>query len=170
MSKKKIDEKKLIKLCEAGKSQGQIAKELKVHKATVSRAVKRMNLAVAKAVVKKQDIAPVIVEEKIDIIKQIQGINRTINCELDWIKQEIDGSDDRLKLQDQMVKFAAEVRKQMSTLLDVAKTLYNAEEAQAFQRIVLQAIEDADPGTKEKIIQALYEIRSVGRAIRISEI
>jgi len=165
----KIDHVKLQELLEQGLNQVEIAKELGVVKSSVCKAIKRLNLAVAK-VATAAEAAPVIVEEKIDILKQIQSINATINGELDWIKSQIDGSEDRIKLQDQMVKFAAEVRKQMSTLLDVAKTLYNAEESQAFQRIVLKAIEDADPGTKEKIIQALHEVRSVGRAMKGPEI
>jgi hypothetical protein len=76
---------------------------------------------------------------------------------------------ERAKLQDQMVKFAAEIRKQMGTLLDVAKTLYNAEESRAFQHIVINAIGEADPDTKKKIISKLQQAQSIGRVIKRPE-
>jgi IS30 family transposase len=165
---RKIDHTKLQELLEQGLNQVEIAKELGVVKSSVCKAIKRHNLAIAK-VATASEAAPVIAQKKIDIIQQIRGINEKMQRHLDLIDAEVGkkGQDTKYKIQlrDQMIKYAAEIRKQMSTLLDISKTLYNAEEVQAFQRIVLQAIEDAHPVTKEKIIQALHEVRSVRRVI-----
>jgi IS30 family transposase len=159
---RKIDHTKLQELLEQGLNQVEIAKELGVVKSSVCKAIKRHNLAIAK-VATASEAAPVIAQKKIDIIQQIRGINEKMQRHLDLIDAEVGkkGQDTKYKIQlrDQMIKYAAEIRKQMSTLLDISKTL------QAFQRIVLQAIEDAHPVTKEKIIQALHEVRSVRRVI-----
>ena len=156
---RKTDHNRLQELLDQGLNQVEIAKELGVAKSSVCKAIKRHRLTIAK-VATTTEAVPAIIERKIEILKQIKSINDTTFRELDWIKKTIKGTmddRDRIKLQDQMIKLSAEVRKQMGTVLDVAKTLYNAEEAQAFMRIVLQAIDDADPATKEKIITKLQE-------------
>jgi non-homologous end joining protein Ku len=163
----KIHYPKLQKWLDEGISQAEIARRYKVNPSSVCKAVRRLNKGNAKVVTQKA--IPAIVDNKIDIMQQIRGINEKMQRHLDLIDEEIskDGQDakDKMQLRDQMVKYVAEIRKQMSTLLDISKTLYNAEEVQAFQRIVLQAIGEADPDTKKKIISELQKARSVGRAI-----
>ncbi len=165
---RKIDHVKLQRLLEQGLNQVEIARELGVVKSSVCKAIKRLNLSVAKAVT-ASEAAPVIVENKIDIMQQIRGINEKMQRHIDRIDMEVaqeEGTKDRIQLRDQLIKYAAEIRKQMSALLDVAKTLYNAEEVQAFQEIVLKAIEEADPATKEKIIQSLHRARRAMGLVR----
>jgi hypothetical protein len=165
---RKIDHIKLQELLEQGLNQVEIAKEFGVVKSSVCKAIKRHNLAIAK-VATASEATPVIVEQKIDIMQQIRGINEKMQRHLDLIDEEVgkkgQNTKDKIQLRDQMVRYAAEIRKQMGTLLDVAKTLYNAEESQAFQQIVINAIGEADPDTKKKIISELQQARSVGRTV-----
>jgi IS30 family transposase len=170
MAKGKIDYHQLQGWLDEGLSQARIARRFGVNPSSVHKAIKRRNLEYAK--VANVKAVPAIVENKINILQQIKSINETMHNELEWVKKTIKteaAEKERIKLQDQMIKFVAEIRKQMSTLLDVSKTLYNAKEVQAFQQIVMNAIGEADPGTKKKIISKLQEERSVRRAIKGTE-
>lgn len=60
----------------------------------------------------------------------------------------------------------ADAQEVSSIVLDVAKTLYNAEEVQNFMKAVVECFKEADPATKEKIISNLREARPVRRAIQ----
>jgi transposase len=171
----KIHYPKLQQWLDEGISQSEIARRFKVNPSSVCKAVRRLNKGNAKVVTHKA--IPAIVDNKIDIMQQIKTLNETLHRELRWIKNNINGVGGasaiedivaRTKLQDQMIKYTAEIRKQMGTLLNVAKTLYNAEEVQAFQQIVINAIGEADPVTKKKIISELQQAGSVERSIRVT--
>jgi hypothetical protein len=172
----KIHYPQLQQWLDEGLSQAEIAWRFKVNPSSVCKAVRRLNKETARIVTHKAE--PAIVDKKIDIIGQIKVLNAKCHQEIQWIEDKMNGVNGakaiedlakRKILQDQMLKLVAEVRKQMGFFLDVAKTLYSAEEVQAFMEEVIKAIEDADPVTKKRIISKLQEARPVRRAIQETE-
>jgi len=62
----------------------------------------------------------------------------------------------------------AEIRGQLEVQMELFKTLYNAEEVAAFQRIVMEEIGSVSPETRAKILQRLNERRAVRSTLSFS--
>ncbi len=161
MGLKKVSFLELDHLVRDGKSVSEIARELKVTKGCVSKALKRLNVAVTKDVALRA--APKIVDHQIDAMGQLRKINGLINAELDSIKENIRtaSGEARKDLQRQQLDHVAEVRKQVSLLLDITKTLFDAEEVAAFQQIILEEIGRAAPEVQDRIVSRLNARRAV---------
>lgn len=168
MAKRKIALIELEKLVRDGLGVSQIARKLGVTKGAVSKALKRLNVAISKDVALRS--APEIVDQKLDAMGQLTRVNGLINNELDYIEEHIStaSGDKRKQLQDQKLKHVAEVRKQLSLLLNIAQTLYNADEVAAFQQIVLEEIGNASPEVRHKILSRLNARRAIGQSVSIA--
>ena len=161
MAQQKISFVQLERLVRDGNSVSQIAQKLGVTKGAVSKAMKKLALAVSKDVALRA--APEIVNGKIDAMAQLRRVNESITRELDYIEDQIQGTSEekRRSWQDQKLKHTGEIRKQLSLLLDIAATLYNAEEVAAFQQTVIEEIGHAAPEVREAILRRLNEARFV---------
>ncbi len=161
MGLKKVSFIQLDHLVRNGKSVSEIARELKVTKGCVSKALKRLNVAVTKDVALRA--APKIVDHQIDAMGQLRKINGLINAELDSINQNIPtaAGEARKDLQRQQLEHVAEIRKQVNLLLDITKTLFDAEEVAAFQQIILEEIGRAAPEVQDRIVGRLNARRAV---------
>jgi predicted transcriptional regulator len=161
MAKKKIPIILLDQLVRKGRTVSQIAEELKVTKGAVSKALKRLSVALTKDVVLRS--APKIVDRQIDAMGQLKKINDLINKELDYIESNIQTATgaDRKDFQKQRLEHVAEIRKQVDLLLDIAKTLYDTEEVAAFQQIILEEIGRAAPEVQDRIVSRLNERRAI---------
>jgi len=161
MPKKKISLIQLERLVSEGNGVSQIARKLGVTKGAVSKAIKRLNIAVTKDVALRT--APKIADKKIDAMTQLTKVNDLIHSELNYIQTTIQTTSgtERKELQAQQLKHVAEVRKQLGLLLNIAEALYNAEEVAAFQQIVLEEIGNAEPEVRDRILHRLNERRAI---------
>jgi DNA-binding transcriptional ArsR family regulator len=159
MAKRKISYVELEQLVRKGNNVSQISQKLGVTKGAVSKALKKLDVAISKDLALRS--APEMVDKKLDAMAQLTRINQLINNELNHIQKSItDASkDERKQLQDQQLKHVSEIRKQLSLLVSIAQALYNAEEIARFQQIVLEEIGNASPETRHKILQRLNEQR-----------
>ena len=161
MGQKKISIIQLEQLVREGNGVSQIAKKLNVTKSAVSKALKKLNVAVSKDVALRS--APEVVEKKLDAMAQLININELINNELNYIEENIKtaSTKERKELQDQKLKHVAEVRKQLGLLLNIAQTFYSVEEIKQFQEIVIKAIGSVSPELRKEIMHALYQQRAI---------
>jgi DNA-binding Lrp family transcriptional regulator len=161
MPRQKIPLIELERLVREGNGVSEIARKLKVSKGAVSKRLKALKVSITKDVTLRS--APKLVDNSINAMVQLRKINDLINRELDHIEQEIEkatGSERQL-LQDQRLKHVAEVRKQLSLVLDIAQALYNLDEVKAFQEEVLAAIGGAAPEVRASILRNLQERQAI---------
>jgi DNA-binding phage protein len=165
MGKTKISLIQLERLVREGKGVSQIARELSVTKGSVSKKLKNLRVGITKDVALRS--ASKIVDRQLNAMDQLKRINCLINNELDYIEKNIVTAkgERRKELQEQRLKHVAEVRKQLSLLLDIAQALYNAEEVAKFQHFVLEEIGRAAPEIRDQIIQRLNEARVIQSTI-----
>ena len=167
MGKGKIDERKLIKLLEAGKTQREAAAVFGVTESAVSRRVKSLSLNIAKNVALER--ADQICEEKLDAMEELRKVHKAVAGELDWLQQEVQELNSnglltpalRFEFQNQMLTHVSEIRQQLKLALDIARTLYDAEAVRDFQREVIETIGEASPETRERIVKALQARRAI---------
>jgi transposase len=168
MGQKKISIIQLEQLVREGNGVSQIAKKLNVTKGAVSKALKRLNVAISKDVTLRS--APQMVEKRIDAMSQLININNLINSELDYIEDSIQtaSAKERKELQDQKLKHVSEVRKQLGLLLNIAQTFYSLDEVKHFQEVVIKAIGSVSSELRKKIIDALHQESAIKSTIEFS--
>jgi DNA-binding transcriptional regulator GbsR (MarR family) len=159
--RKRIPIYQLERLVSKGLGVSEIADELGFSKGAVSKALKRLSVAITKDVALRT--APEIANSKLDAMGQLSKVNDLINRELDYIEEHIETASDkeRKSFQDQKLKHVAEIRKQLGLFLKIAETLYNAEEVAKFQQTVLEEIGHAAPEIRDRILQRLNERRVI---------
>jgi hypothetical protein len=159
-----INDNRLLNLVHSGHSPKEIAEKLGVGVSGVCKRLKALKICITKDVTLRS--APKLVDNSLNAMEQLHKINRLINKELDHIQEEIEGAKgaERQVLQDQRLKHVAEVRKQLSLVLEIAQTLYGLDEVKAFQEEVLAAIGEVAPEVRAAIVENLqrrHAIRSV---------
>ena len=170
MAKRKISNVELEQLVRQGNGVSQIARILKVSKGTVSRRLKALNVSVAKNVTLHH--AGEIVKKEINAAEQLLKINQNANELLDLLMACMNG-DGEIKQKamekvapllgpksgplDAAVKIKAEIRQQLKLQLEIFQALYDMQAVAEFQREVLEAIGNASPEIRERIIHNLKE-------------
>ena len=154
MANGKIDKVKLSQLLRSGKSGKDCAKVFGVTEGAISQARKGLNISVVKSVA--LETAHQVVEKNLNAVDQLLNINRKANTLLELAIQAKD--------HDTTLKAMREIRGQLELQLDIFKTLYDVQAVADFQREVLTAIGEVDPGVRNLIINRLKE----GRALRQS--
>jgi len=170
MPERKVNLATLQALADEGKSQAQIAEETGWSKAAVCRNLKALSMARAQDIVFRH--AGQIAEKKIDAMGQLVRINEAISIEMDKIHEfikEVPLVRDRMELQEAQIKHSAEIRKQLSLLLEIGKTLYNVEEIEAFRKICLEEIGNESQDCKDRILKRLQSRRSSSGLVGFSE-
>jgi DNA-binding Lrp family transcriptional regulator len=161
MTNRKFSDNKLLRLFKAGSSVKEIAQKLGVGAPAVCKRLKALKISITKDVTLRG--APKLVDNEFNAMTQLRKVNALINKELDHIEQEIDGAagTERKDLQGQRLKHVAEVRKQISLVLEIAQVLYNVDEVKAFQEEVLTAIGEAAPEVRSAILQNLQRRKAI---------
>jgi len=161
MAKKKINDDTLLQLIRDGNSPAEAARRLGVGRAAVSKRLKALKIEVTRDVTLRS--AAKLVDRGMDAMAQLQKINDSINAELDWIEEGASGltGADREKFQAQRLKHVAEIRKQVSIMLDVYRVYSSYGEAKAFRQAVLEAIGECAPEVITSIRQKLREIHAI---------
>jgi AcrR family transcriptional regulator len=162
----------------------EIARRVGVSKGTVSSRLKALNVAITKNVTLHH--AGEIVEKKLDAIAQLQKINDYANELLDLLMRWNRGDGEALQILETQVrkvkvrgleeevseykfkdprelalKAMAEIRGQLALQLEVFKMLYDAAAVAEFQKEVLEAIRDASPETRDRIVFNLQKSRAI---------
>jgi len=193
MPRRKISNTQLEKLVRDGNSITEISKKLEVTRSAVWKRLKAIDVAVTKDVVLHH--AGEIVERKIDAIEQLQKINDYANELLDLLMRWNRGDEDALQVLETQVatkkvrvgdqvdfvreyrfkdprelaiKAMQEIRSQLNLQLDIFKTLYDMAAVAEFQKEVLEAIRDASPEIRDRIVRRLQERRIVRSTLEFS--
>ena len=156
MRKPKIDLEELKEMLIDGKSPKHCAKHFGVTEAAISKARKKIDVAVVKNVALES--APAGVEKNLNAAEQLYKINEQANKLLDELEQ-----DPNLKL-----KVMAEIRGQLRLQLEIFQTLYDMKAVQQFQEEVLKAIGEASPDVRQQIINRLRERQAVRSTLRLN--
>jgi hypothetical protein len=190
MPKPKIDRVKLNQMIRDGKPQSKIAQYFGVTEGAISKAKKELNIAVVKNVALES--AHKVVDRNLDTIGQLQKINGNANELLDLLMRWNRGDEGALQILESQVrkvrvrgseeeiteyrfkdprelalKAMQEIRGQLNLQLDIFKTLYDVQAVAEFQKEVLTAIGEVEPGVRDKIIQRLKESRALRQSVSI---
>jgi len=184
MARKKISYIELEQLVREGNGVSQIARKMGMTKGAVSKALKRMNVAVSKDIALRS--APEVVAQKVNTLEQLGKINIYANELLDLLMKWNRGDAEALQILEGQVskkkvrigdqeefikeyKFSdprqlalramSEIRSQLHLQMELFKTLYNAEEVANFQKIVLEEIAYVAPEVRDRILQRLTDRR-----------
>lgn len=194
MSDVKINDRKLLKLIDGGKSQAQAARELGVSRQAVNKRLQELRGKTTKVVATKK--VEEIVDRKIDAMEQLTKINGYANELLDLLMRWNRGEDEALQILESQVKQVKvgrgedvewikeykmkdprqlalqamnEIRSQLKLQLEIFQVLFDMQAVQEFQQEVLQAIGDASPEIRDAIIHKLNEKRAVRSVVRFTE-
>lgn len=184
MGKLKFSDFELKQLVKRGLSRSAIAKQLGVSKAAVSMRLKALNEAITQNVTLRN--ADVIVNKEINAIDQLQTINAHANEILDLLMRWNRGDKEALQILESQIRYVrvngeeepvkeykfkdprelalkamCEIRGQLKLQLEIFQALYDMQAVAEFQREVLEAIENADPETRDKIVRNLQERRAI---------
>jgi predicted transcriptional regulator len=177
MKPKKLNDTRLIRLVDAGRSQASIARDLGVSRQAVSKRLIELRGRTTKVVVAKK--LEEVVDRKLDAMAQLHKINQDANEILDLLMRWQRGDDEALqilesqkgeyKLKDPRelaLKAMGEIRGQLRLQLEIFQTLYDMKAVEEFQREVLSAIGEASPEVRNAIIGRLNQKRAIRSAIR----
>ena len=149
-----MNDSKLLRLIDSGKTQADVARELGVSRQAVNQRLIELRGRTTKVMAAKQINR--VVDQRLDAVEQLQKINTEANRLLDALEQTPE-----LKL-----KVMAEIRGQLRLQLDIFQTLYDMKAVQEFQSEVLNAIGEADKETRNAIIAKLNENRAIRSAVK----
>ena len=193
MGKQKIDRVKLNQMLRDGKSQKAIAESMGVSEPAISKAKKELNISVVKSVALEN--AHRVVGKNLDAIDQLQRVNQVANQLLDELTGDDQAIDRMVKAvegslvyegdptkqreyirriilrvnQDKntALKACGEIRQQLGLQLEIFQTLYDMKAVQEFQTEVLEAIGEASPDVRSRIISKLNQRRAIRAAIKL---
>ena len=153
----KIDLKELKRLRITGMTQGELAQHFGCTQSAISRALKRIDVNVTHHVALEK--AGEIANRHLNVVDQLSRINQKARAILD-------GADNP----DTALKAAAEVRQQLKLQMEILRTLYDVQEAERFQRTVIEAIGTVSPDIRKRIIDELNRRRIVDQSFTVPRI
>jgi len=159
-NKPKCDLVQLDMLHSEGKSQRELAEIFNVSQATISRSLNKGKVAIVNtAAIEKTSH---IVAAHLDMAGQLRKVNETINNEMDRLQglaQTVDDPADVARLQDTIIKMAAEIRKQLQTQVQIFEAWKDWEYWEDWKNKVLDVLDGFEPGVK---VQAINEMKAKG--------
>ena len=167
MGKSKIDDVKLKRLLRDGKTINHCANVFDVSTQAIRKRIKVMDVVVGKSLVLDKPRADKITNEAFDAhaeLRKIHGSATEMLAKLEAVQrgevpiEELEpllGS--KGSVGDLQLKCIAEIRKQLSFMHDVHKSLLDMKQVQKFQEIILQEISSVDSATGHKIKQKLID-------------
>ena len=156
-------------LLRAGKSNNDIAKQLKLSPGRISQIKKGLQINTVKHI--QIERAGRIADKHIDAAQELFDLHQEAKSLMAMMKKKVrgdtedlpegfaeHGKKDPLEL---MQKIMQESRAQLSLYLDFSKTMYDINVMATFQQSVLDAINEVAPEVKDKIVQKLKEARAI---------
>ena len=152
-----IDDRELVRLLDKeNMSQSAAARKLGVSRQAVSHRIIQLRGRATKVIASGK--VQKFVDNKLDVVDQLYHLNQRAHQLLD----ELDND------HAMAVKLMAEIRSQLRLQIEIFSTLYSMQEAQKFQKIVLDVIGKVDPGVRNKIIQELNAQSAIRSAIKFA--
>jgi len=189
MNSKKINDTKLVRLVDEGRSQAEAARELGVSRQAVSKRLIELRGRTTKIIATKK--IEQVVDRKLDAMAQLHKINQDANEILDLLIRWQRGEEGALQILESQVRYVkvngeeepvkefkmkdprelalkamAEIRGQLRLQLEIFQTLYDMKAVQEFQGEVLSAIGEASPEVRSAIIDKLNQKRAIRSAIK----
>ncbi|WP_415713093.1 hypothetical protein [Maridesulfovibrio sp.] len=177
----KIDQEMLIKqLVELGWKQSISADFFAVSQAAVSKAKKRIDLAVSKDVALFS--APKMIDAKLSLADQLEALGKQCRELLEMVHVVLHGDpasqdyrDSQTKLRRLagqkrdlggfLIQLQAELRKQLEFVFKMQSEIYSLKKVEEFQSIVLEEIQNAAPEVQQRIVSRLTEINAARSAL-----
>ena len=156
----KLDPDALHRYLDAGHSQADAARHFSVFESAISQRVRTLQIATSKVVALER--AGEVVDQKLDATARLQHVQQVIDEELRCaVTRAKEPGADRAKLQDTILKLAAEVRQQLNLQLNISRTLIDLRVVREFQRSVTETIAEVDPSVARQIVAKLKERRAL---------
>ncbi len=160
MAEIRVDPDALHRYLDAGHSQADAAKYFNVSESAISQRVRSLQIATSKVVALER--AAEVVDQKLDAAARLQHIQQVIDeelrCAVDRAKEP---GADRAKLQDTILKLAAEVRQQLGLQLNISRTLIDLKVVREFQQSVIEVIGEESPEVARRVVARLKERRAL---------
>ena len=122
--------------------------------------MRTLQIATSKVVALKR--AGEVVTQKLDATAHLQHVHEVIDEELRCAVDRVQAPRaDRAKLQDTILKLAAEVRQQLGLQLNISRTLIDLKVVREFQHSVVEVISEVDPSVARQIVAKLKERRAL---------
>lgn len=155
-----IDYEKVRQLRDDGWKLQQIADELGTTKGAISKVLKKMGKEVAKAAVVA---APIYHRKKDKATEHLLYLTDKARKELEWIEASVppETTEAYQSWQDQKIKFAAEMRKLISAMGDIAYKLFKAEEVNEILTIIDQEIGCESKECQQRIRERIQQRRAI---------
>ena len=165
----RFSDEQLHELIQKDFSLAQMARRLGVSKSAVSQRVKKLGVAVCKDVQMRS--APAVVDRELNCFDQLKRINAVTHQELETLRQQCADAGDGELLKDHrdlILKCVKEIRAQLSLQHEILASLHSIQMIEAFQKEVLNAIAEADPATRDKIVRTLEQRRALRSTIDLN--
>jgi predicted transcriptional regulator len=163
----RTDIAKLKRLHSKGMTVTAMAKELGVDKSTVSKQLKKLNLAVA-TIATQGKVAARFVEKNDAATEHLLFLADKARSELEWIEDTVPpkNTEDYREWQNQKLKFASEMRKLINAMADIGYKLFHTNEVKEILTIM-----DEEIGRESRECQRrIHERIERRRAIRFPSI
>ena len=156
-----------------GKTQRECAHHFGVHEGTISKRVKRLDIAVNRNVALFS--AGRIVSQHMDYLQQLAAVSEQTRSLLEDVQTALYGAEHeqvqartRLRslvghkgnISNFLVALQAELRKQLEFYFNVQKELYNIKKVKEFQDVVLERIRAVDPEVAQTIVRELTDLQA----------
>ncbi len=156
----RVDPDALHRYLDAGHSQADAAKYFGVSESAISQRVRTLQIATTKVIALER--AAEVVDQKLDATARLQRVQEVIDEELRCaVERAQQPGADRAKLQDTILKLAAEVRQQLGLQLTISRTLIDLKVVREFQRSVVEVIAEESPDVARRIVERLKARRAL---------
>ncbi|MBN1843075.1 MAG: AsnC family protein [Deltaproteobacteria bacterium] len=192
MSTNKINDRRLLRLIDGGKSQAEAARIIGVSRQAVSQRLQELRGKTTKAVIVAKKIEQ-ITDCKIDAMAQLTKINSDANEILELLMRWNRGDDEALQILESQVKKVKvgkgkdaewvkeykfkdprelalkamnEIRGQLKLQLDIFQALFDMRAVEEFQSEVLEAIGQASPEIRDAIVRNLNQKQAIRSVVK----
>lgn len=177
----KVDHDMLIKLLvELGWKQNACAEFFGVSQAAVSKAKKRIDIAVSSDVALFS--APKMINAKLSLADQLEALGKQARELLEMIHVVLHGDQASQEYRDSqtklrrlagsnrdlggfLIKLQAELRKQLEFVFKMQSEIYSLKKVEEFQTVVLEEIRKTAPEVQQRIVRRLTEIDAARSAL-----
>lgn len=158
----KTDISKLKRLHSKGMTVTAIARELGVDKSTVSKQLKKLNLAVA-TIATQGKVAAKFVEKNDAATEHLLFLADKARSELEWIEETVppENTGEYRAWQDQKLKFAAEMRKLINAMADIGYKLFHTNEVKEILSIMDEEIGRESKECQKRIHDRIARRRAI---------
>ncbi len=164
----KVDLRKMESMLRGGMKNKDVAAFFGVTPGCISQHSKNMsNLVVRSMSLEK---ANEVVKSHIDVVNQLISINDAITDELQKAKEQADETSgaERIKFQKIIIELAAEVRRQLDAQMKIFELWHDTRIVHEFQQVVLDILNEVQPGLRDEIISRLKQIRAIRSTVKFS--